>query len=102
MRARMKYALSAAGIIDLIAVLPFWFTMVLPTDFRFVLVFRMVRFFKIARYSPAMRSLLDVLYNERRASVRLPGHRARQRACCGLADASGGRQGPAREAWHDP
>jgi voltage-gated potassium channel len=63
----MKYALSAAGIIDLVAVLPFWFTMVLPTDFRFVLVFRMVRFFKIARYSPAMRSLLDVLYNERRA-----------------------------------
>jgi voltage-gated potassium channel len=67
MRARTKYAFSAAGIIDLIAVLPFWFTMVLPTDFRFVLVFRMVRFFKIARYSPAMRSLLDVLYNERRA-----------------------------------
>jgi voltage-gated potassium channel len=32
-----------------------------------VLVFRMVRFFKFARYSPAMRSLLDVLYNERRA-----------------------------------
>jgi len=65
--ARMKYAFSTAGIIDLIAVLPFWFAMVLPADFRFVLVFRMVRFFKIARYSPAMRSLLDVLYNERRA-----------------------------------
>ena len=44
-----------------------WFAMVLPADFRFVLIFRMVRFFKIARYSPAMRSLLDVLYNERRA-----------------------------------
>ena len=100
--ARTKYALSAAGIIDLIAVLPFWFTMVLPTDFRFVLVFRMVRFFKIARYSPAMRSLLDVLYNERRGAVRLPGHCARQCACRGLADASGGRQGPARQAWHDP
>jgi voltage-gated potassium channel len=27
----------------------------------------MVRFFKIARYSPAMRSLLEVLYTERRA-----------------------------------
>jgi voltage-gated potassium channel len=66
-RARMKYALSTAGLIDLIAVLPFWFAVVLPSDFRFVLVFRMVRFFKIARYSPAMRSLLDVLYNERRA-----------------------------------
>ena len=65
-RARMKYVLSAAGIVDLIAVLPFWFAMVLPGDFRFILVFRMVRFFKIARYSPAMRTLLDVLYRERR------------------------------------
>src|SRR5215475_426620 len=68
-RARLKYAMSTAGIIDLIAVLPFWLAMLLPSDFRFVLVFRMVRFFKIARYSPAMRSLLDVLYNERRALV---------------------------------
>jgi voltage-gated potassium channel len=66
-QARLKYALSAAGLVDLIAVLPFWFALVLPADFRFVLVFRMVRFFKIARYSPAMRSLLDVLYRERRA-----------------------------------
>ncbi|HEY4981626.1 MAG TPA: cyclic nucleotide-gated ion channel [Pseudolabrys sp.] len=66
-RARLKYALSPAGIVDLIAVLPFWFAVMLPADLRFVLVFRMVRFFKIARYSPAMRSLLDVLYRERRA-----------------------------------
>jgi len=66
-RARLKYAMSPAGLIDLAAVLPFWFAIVLPADFRFILIFRMVRFFKIARYSPAMRSLLDVLYNERRA-----------------------------------
>ena len=66
-RARLKYALSPAGIIDLLAVLPFWFAALLPLDLRYMLVFRMVRFFKIARYSPAMRSLLDVLYNERRA-----------------------------------
>ena len=66
-RSRLKYVLSPAGIIDLIAVLPFWFALILPGDLRFVLVFRMVRFFKFARYSPAMRSLLDVLYNERRA-----------------------------------
>jgi voltage-gated potassium channel len=39
---------------------------VLPDDLRLLLVFRIVRFFKIARYSPAMRSLLDVLYRERR------------------------------------
>jgi voltage-gated potassium channel len=66
-RARLKYAFSPAGLVDLIAVLPFWFALVLPADFRFLLIFRMVRFFKIARYSPAMRSLLDVLYRERRA-----------------------------------
>ena len=59
--------LSPAGVIDLVAVLPFWFAFVLPADLRVLLVFRMVRFFKIARYSPAMRSLLDVLYRERRA-----------------------------------
>ena len=66
-RARLKYAMSPAGLVDLIAVLPFWFALVVPADLRFLLVFRIVRFFKIARYSPAMRSLLDVLYRERRA-----------------------------------
>jgi voltage-gated potassium channel len=67
LRARLKYVTSPAGLIDLIAVLPFWFALVLPADLRVVLVFRIVRFFKITRYSPAMRSLLDVLYRERRA-----------------------------------
>lgn len=66
-KARLKYVFSAGGLVDLVAVLPFWFALVLPADFRVVLVFRIVRFFKIARYSPAMRSLLDVLYRERRA-----------------------------------
>ena len=66
-RARLKYVFSVAGIVDLAAVLPFWFVILLPTDLRFLLVFRVVRFFKIARYSSAMRSLLDVLYRERRA-----------------------------------
>jgi voltage-gated potassium channel len=41
--------------------------LVLPFDLRVLLVFRMARFLKLARYSPAMRSLLDALYNERRA-----------------------------------
>ena len=66
-RARLKYMLSPAGIVDLVAVLPFWFSPLLPDDLRVLQVFRIVRFFKITRYSPAMRSLLDVLYRERRA-----------------------------------
>jgi voltage-gated potassium channel len=66
-KARLKFATSALGIIDLLAVLPFWFALLVPGDLRVLLVFRVLRFFKFARYSPGMRSLLDVLYAERRA-----------------------------------
>jgi len=66
-RARIRYALSPAGIVDLLAVLPFWIALLFPVDLRILLVFRTVRFLKLARYSPAMRSLLDVLARERRA-----------------------------------
>jgi len=66
-KARLKFALSPSGLVDLVAVLPFWLGLFLPLDLRFLLVFRIVRFLKLARYSPAMRSLIEVLYNERRA-----------------------------------
>jgi voltage-gated potassium channel len=66
-KARLKYAKSPAGVIDLLAVLPFWLAFVLPAEFKILLVFRIIRFLKLARYSPGMRSLLDVLYAERRA-----------------------------------
>ncbi len=66
-RARLNFLMSPAGIVDLLAVLPFWLAFVVPADLRFLLVFRVVRFLKLARYSPAMRSLIDVLYAERRA-----------------------------------
>ncbi len=65
--ARWNYVTSGAGIVDLLSVLPFWFAFVLPGNFRVVLVLRLIRFLKLTRYSPAMRSLLDALYQERRA-----------------------------------
>jgi voltage-gated potassium channel len=65
--ARLRYILSGPGLVDLVAVLPFWFAFLLRPDLRVILVLRMIRFLKITRYSPAMRSLLDVLHNERRA-----------------------------------
>ncbi|MGN6573185.1 MAG: cyclic nucleotide-gated ion channel [Pseudolabrys sp.] len=65
--ARLRYVSSPAGLVDLVAVLPFWFAPFVPPDLRVLQALRVVRFFKIARYSPAMRSLLDVLYRERRA-----------------------------------
>jgi len=66
-RARWHFIVSAPGVIDLLAILPFWLLFVVPEDLRIILVFRVVRFFKLARYSPGMRSLLDALYAERRA-----------------------------------
>lgn len=68
-RARWRFMTSAPGLIDLLAVLPFWFAFVVPDDLRVLLIFRVVRFFKIARYSPGMRSLLDALARERRALI---------------------------------
>ena len=64
---RFGFALSFPGLIDLAAILPFWLSVFVASDFRVLLVLRLVRFFKLTRYSPAMRSLLDALYAERRA-----------------------------------
>jgi len=67
LRARLRYAMSTDGLIDLISVLPFWLALVGPSELRIILLFRIVRFLKLARYSPALRSLLEALYAERRA-----------------------------------
>jgi voltage-gated potassium channel len=66
-RQRMKYVASGMGIIDLLAVLPFWLAPLYPAGMRALVVFGILRFFKLARYSAAMRSLLTALYNERRS-----------------------------------
>src|SRR5580692_9238241 len=67
LRSRWRYVASTDGLIDLVAVLPFWLAFVVPSEFRIILLFRIVRFLKLARYSPALRSLLEALYSERRA-----------------------------------
>src|SRR5215831_1875369 len=66
-QARWRFISSPLGVIDLLAVLPFWFAWAMPADLRVLLIFRIIRFLKLARYSPAIRSLLDALYRERRA-----------------------------------
>jgi voltage-gated potassium channel len=66
-RARLKYALSPPALVDLIAVVPFWLYFIAPEELRILLVLRIVRFLKLTRYSAGMRSLLDAIYEERRA-----------------------------------
>jgi voltage-gated potassium channel len=65
LRAPLSYALSFNGIVDLLAVLPFWLALFFSFDLRIILVFRIFRFLKLARYSLGVRSLLDALYVER-------------------------------------
>jgi voltage-gated potassium channel len=66
-RARTLFITSIAGLIDLAAVLPFWLAFLVTPDLQILLVFRIVRFLKLTRYSPGIRSLFDALYTERRA-----------------------------------
>lgn len=66
-RARWKFALRAPQIIDFLAIAPFYLSSVLPVDLRILRSFRLLRFLKLARYSPAMHTLVRVLVNERRA-----------------------------------
>ena len=66
-KARLNFMVSPFGIVDLLAILPFWLAFAGPADLRVILIFRFVRFLKLARYSPSMRSLLAALNSERRA-----------------------------------
>ena len=65
MRARIEYAFSSLGIIDLAAFLPSAVALVLR-DKEALVLFGMLPFLKLVRYSPAMRSLLAALHAERR------------------------------------
>jgi voltage-gated potassium channel len=66
-QARMRFAFGFDGLVDLLAVLPFWLALFFSVDLRFLLVLRVIRFLKLVRHSTAMRSLLDAIYGERRA-----------------------------------
>ncbi|MBR0709564.1 cyclic nucleotide-gated ion channel [Bradyrhizobium liaoningense] len=65
---RLSYAFSALGIIDLMAFLPA--AIVLATGRHATLAgLGVLPFFKLIRYSPAMRSLLAAVHAERRALI---------------------------------
>jgi len=68
-RARLTLAAKPALLIDLAAVLPFYLGALLNVDLRVLRALRLLRFFKLSRYSPAMHTLLRVVVNEQRALI---------------------------------
>lgn len=66
-RARLFFASRPHAVIDLMAILPFYLGALLPLDLRVLRLFRVLRLLKLARYSPALHALVQVMINERRA-----------------------------------
>ena len=67
--SRIKYIFSPMAIIDLVAIMPFWLPMLLPgtmLGIRALRLVRLMRIFKLNRYSDAMKSLAEVIALKRR------------------------------------
>jgi voltage-gated potassium channel len=65
-RARFRYAVSAFGVIDLLAILPFYVNLLLPIHPDALHLLRLLRLLKIARDAPGLSLFVAVLRNERR------------------------------------
>ncbi|MBL6928381.1 MAG: ion transporter [Rhodospirillales bacterium] len=63
---RWRYAITPLALVDLIAILPFYLAFFVVIDLRFMRVFRLLRLFKLTRYSPALATVGAVLVAQRR------------------------------------
>jgi voltage-gated potassium channel len=66
-RARLRFAARPIMIIDLMAVLPFYFSWLIPIDLRMLRVLRLFRLLMLVRYSTALQTLGRVIQDEYRA-----------------------------------
>jgi voltage-gated potassium channel len=64
LRGRIRYMLSPLAVIDLLAIVPFYLSFLLPVDLRFMRVFRLLLIFKLTRYHGSMALLGRVVRNE--------------------------------------
>ncbi len=66
--ARLRYAIHPDALVDLIGALPLVLVLILPNQaVTMVVILRLLRFLKLARYSPALRSLISAVAAERNA-----------------------------------
>ncbi len=65
LKARLRFLRSPGAIIDLIAILPFLLARILPLDLRTLALLRLLRIFKLLRYSTGITALFEAIYAER-------------------------------------
>ena len=63
---RLKFATSPLALIDLLAIVPFYFASFVSLDLRLLRLFRLLRLLKITRYSPALAIIGSVLRQQYR------------------------------------
>jgi voltage-gated potassium channel len=66
-RARLRYATSFVGVVDLLGVLPALLALVVPIPEDALRLLRLLRLLKLARYTPALSLFAAVIRNEGRA-----------------------------------
>ncbi len=64
LRGRLHYLLSPMALIDLIAIAPFYLSLLTGVDLRMLRLLRLPRFLKILRYSNAMETLSSAIRKE--------------------------------------
>jgi len=62
---RLRYMVSPLALLDLLAILPFYLSVFVGIDLRFLRIFRLLWLLKIMRYLPAVETLMIVLRRER-------------------------------------
>lgn len=69
-RGRREYLTSFHGIVDLLAIAPFYLQILIPgTDLRILRMLRLLRLLKISRYNSALEDLVRAVVDERRSFV---------------------------------
>ena len=71
LKKRLRYMRSPAAIVDLLAILPFYIALISPSslDLRILRAFRLLRIFKLTRYSQSMTLMLTAISDHIRSFI---------------------------------
>lgn len=69
LQARWRFVRSPGAIIDLIAILPFVIARLFAVDLRTLALLRLLRIFKLLRYSTGITALFEAIYAERHTLI---------------------------------